>query len=155
MEFLITIVGTIITVIGTGVTIWQAWKVRTYGARIAFDLRKINLSEAAEALRRAQDEGRKLLTHVHQLNRGKNPSEVYDSIQVHIDRAINLLPLHGADADVRVMVVDAQAKLRESQTTQDDATRRDCVSTMHALVQDAISLSKERLVALARDSSDD
>ncbi|WP_231880450.1 hypothetical protein, partial [Alcanivorax sp. HI0083] len=61
MEMIITIAGTVLTAIGTGVTVWQASKVKSYRDQIAFDLRKLHLSEVAELLKRAQDEGRKLL----------------------------------------------------------------------------------------------
>jgi hypothetical protein len=53
----ISIIGTLLTAIGTAVTLWQASKVRRYRQQIAFDLRKIHLSEVRELLRGAQDEG--------------------------------------------------------------------------------------------------
>jgi hypothetical protein len=62
LEMIITIAGTCLTALGTAVTIWQALKVKAYREQIAFDLRKIHLSEIGELLRRAQDEGRKLLS---------------------------------------------------------------------------------------------
>ena len=64
LELIITIGGTVLTAIGTGVTLRQASRVKAYRDQIAFDLRKIHLSEVGELLRRAQDEGRKLLSQV-------------------------------------------------------------------------------------------
>src|SRR5882724_116660 len=85
------------TAIGTAITLWQASKVRRYRQQIAFDLRKIHLSEVRELLRGAQDEGRKLLSHVQQLNRGKSVLAITDNIQAYIDRSLNLLHLSGPD----------------------------------------------------------
>ena len=97
----ISIIGTLLTAIGTAITLWQASKVRRYRQQIAFDLRKIHLSEVRELLRRfAQDEGRKFLSHVQQLNRGKNVLAITDNIQAYIDRSLNLLHLSGPDSDI-------------------------------------------------------
>ena len=154
-EFWLTIISTVITVIGTGVTLRQAQQVRSYGKRIASDLRKINLYEVAEALRRAQDEGRRLLTQVNQLNRGRSLPDIHEAMQSQIDRALHLLPMHGLDSDIRKIVVSAQDRLRESQASDEAEKRRDAVSEMHANIQDAVSLAKERIVSQAQETDDD
>lgn len=139
----ITIIGTVLTAIGTGVTLWQASRVKKYRKQIAFDLRKIHLSEIGELLKRAQDEGRKLLTHVQQLNRGKGIIKITESIQGYIDKSLNLLPLSGPDTDVRNQILSVQTQLRDLQNAEDDDVKKQCVSEMHTLIQDSISLCKE------------
>lgn len=47
----ITWIGTMLTAIGTVVTVWQAEKVKCYKEQVAFGLRKISISEAGEILR--------------------------------------------------------------------------------------------------------
>lgn len=152
---IITVAGTILTAIGTGVTLWQASKVKAYREQIAFDLRKIHLSEVGELLKRAQDEGRKLLSQVQQLNRGKSIITITDSIQSYIDKAVNLIHLSGPDADLRSQILDSQTKLREFQRTQDEEEKKQCVSDMHALIQDSISMCGERVSNLEYGESDD
>ena len=140
----ITILGTILTAIGTWVTLWHASKVKGYREQIAFDLRKIYLSDVSEILKRAQDEGRKLLTQVQQLNRGKSMIIITDNIQSYIDKSVNLLHLSGPDSDIRSQILEAQTQLRDFQNTEDADAKKQCVSDMHALIQDSISMCKER-----------
>lgn len=141
----ITIAGTVLTAIGTAVTLWQASKVKAYREQIAFDLRKIHLSEIGEFLRRAQDEGRKLLSQVQQLNRGKSMISITDDIQSYIDKSLNLLHLSGPDTDLRNQILASQEKLRDFQKTDDVNEKKQCVSDMHIIIQDSISMCKERV----------
>lgn len=145
LEMFITIVGTILTAIGTGVTLWQASKVKAYRRQIAFDLRKIRLAEVGDLLKRAQDEGRKLLSQVQQMNRGKSIITITDSIQSYIDKAVNLIHLGGPDTDLRKKILGAQIKLREFQHFQNEHEKRQCVSDMHTFIQDSISMCVERI----------
>ena len=155
MELVITIGGTILTAIGTGVTLWQASKVKAYREQIAFDLRKIHLSEVSELLKGAQDEGRKLLSQVQQLNRGKSIIPITDSIQSYIDKSVNLIHLNGPDADLRNQILESQTKLRDFQRTEDSEEKKQCVSDMHALIQDSISMCKERITNLEYGENND
>jgi hypothetical protein len=145
LEMIITVVGTCLTALGTAVTIWLALKVKAYREQIAFDLRKIHLSEIGELMRRAQDEGRKLLSQVQQLNRGKSMISITDDIQSYIDKSLNLLHLSGPDTDLRKQILDSQGKLRDFQKTNDVDEKKQCVSDMHIIIQDSISMCKERI----------
>lgn len=142
-----TTIGAILTAIGTVVTLWQASKVKKYGIQIAFDLRKIHISEIAEILKRAQDESRKLLTSVQQNNRGKNEIIITGVIQGYIDTSLNLLPLYGLDGDIRDQVTNMQTRLRSFQNA-DENNKSDCASELHTHIQDSVSLCKDRVNAL-------
>ncbi|MEE2001406.1 hypothetical protein QWY20_08065 [Alkalimonas sp. MEB108] len=155
MALIITIGGTVLTAIGTVVTLWQASKVKAYRDQIAFDLRKIHLSEVGELLRRAQDEGRKLLSQVQQLNRGKSMISIADDIQSYIDKSLNLLHLNGPDTDIRNQIIASQEKLRNFQSTHDVSKKRRFVSDMHTLIQDSISMCKERISNLEYGDKND
>ncbi|KZY36776.1 hypothetical protein A3754_01220 [Alcanivorax sp. HI0083] len=155
MEMIITIAGTVLTAIGTGVTVWQASKVKSYRDQIAFDLRKLHLSEVAELLKRAQDEGRKLLSQVQQLNRGKSILTITDAIQSYIDKAVNLIHLNGPDSDLRTQILQSQQKLRQFQNTEDENEKRQCVSDMHTIIQDSISMCSERVNSLEYGDEND
>ena len=139
-----TIIGAILTTIGTSVTLWQASKVKKYRIQIAFDLRKIHISEIAELLKRAQDEGRKLLTSVQQNNRGKSEIVITETIQGYIDTSLNLLPLSGLDSDIRDQISNVQTRLREFQNA-DANNKSNCASELHAYIQDSVSLCKDRV----------
>jgi hypothetical protein len=79
-------VGTIVTLWGMAVTIWQAAQARSYTNQIKFDFRKINLSGAIERLKRAQDEIRKLPTSVANVQRGIKTNDL-----IHNLNALSLL----------------------------------------------------------------
>lgn len=66
----ISIIGVVLTAIGTGVTLWQASQVRKYRDQIAHDVRRIRLAEIVETLRLAQAETRKIITPLTQARRG-------------------------------------------------------------------------------------
>jgi hypothetical protein len=155
LELTLTAAGTVITVIGTVITIWQALKVKAIRKQIAFDLRKIHLSEVGEFLRRAQDEGRKLLTHVQQLSRGKSTISITSEIQSNIDKSLNLLHLTGPDSDLRGQIISSQEKLREFQKTDDSEAQKQYASDMHTLIQDSISMCKERVSNLEYGDKND
>jgi hypothetical protein len=144
----ISIIGALLTAIGTVITLWQASKVKSYRQQIAFDLRKIHLSEVRELLRGAQDEGRKLLSHVQQLNRGKSILAITENIQAYIDRSLNLLHLSGPDSDLREKILSAQTHLRSFQHSSNEDEKRQFVSDMHAVIQDTISLCQERVTMM-------
>lgn len=144
----VTIIGTILTAIGTGVTLWQANKIEKYKTRIAFDLRKIHISEISEYLKRAQDEGRKLVS-THN-TRGKKESDATDSIQSYIDRSLNLLPLNGNDQDIREKITNVQSKLRDFQNALPD-DKPENASAMHTTIQESVSLCRQRLTNLDQE----
>lgn len=144
----ITVISTILSVVAAIVTIIQAIKVKSYKDQVTFDLRKIHLVEITDNLKRAQEEGRKLITQFDPLNRGKNITSISENIQSYIDNSLNFIHLKGQDNDIREKIIEAQAKLRDSQKADNQENRRDCVSEMHTCIQDAISLSKERIVTL-------
>jgi len=141
---IISIIAAGLTAIGTSVTLWQASKVKKYRSQIAFDLRKIHLSEISDLLKKAQDECRRLLREVHQLNRGRSMLTVVDLIQSYIDKSVNLIHLSGPDSDVRSQIKNIQTKLREFQNATDPNIRKQFVYEMHELIQDSISMCKER-----------
>ncbi len=145
METYITIIGTAITAIGTGVTLWQASKVKSYGKQIKFDLRKIHLYEICDFLVRSQDECRKLLSQDPQLNRGKNMISIIDNMQSYIDKSLNHLHLNGPDSDLRDIILSSQNSLRDFRDTIDSSAQRRFASEMHITIQDSISMCKERI----------
>lgn len=79
---LLTWIGTVLTTIGTLVTLWQAGKVKKYKDQVSFDLRKLSISEAGEILRRGQEDCRKLLKSG---SRGQNTANVCDLVQEKLD----------------------------------------------------------------------
>ncbi|BFI46378.1 hypothetical protein YKD1_27970 [Yersinia pseudotuberculosis] len=53
-DSIVTITGTLITLLGMGVTIWQVTKALNYKDQIKLDIRKTNLTNIADRLKRAQ-----------------------------------------------------------------------------------------------------
>ena len=150
----VTIISAILTAIGTGVTLFQARRVRKYRSQIAFDIRKLRLSEVRDYLRHAQDEARKLITPlipIKQLRRGQDELLILHRIQSSIDNALNFMDLSGGDADIREKVVQAQAALRDYQKTASSEEQQEKLQRHHELIQDAISLCRQRIMHLDRE----
>jgi hypothetical protein len=70
---------------------------------------------------------------------------ITDDIQSYIDKSLNLLHLSGPDTDLRKHILDSQGKLRYFQKTDDADEKKQCVSDMHIIIQDSISMCKERI----------
>lgn len=139
-DSIITIVGTALTVFGTVVTIWQASQARNYKNQIKFDIRKINLANVTDRLKRAQDEIRRLPTSAQALPRGIRPTELMHKIREQFDMALGTLDAEGPDANVRKLLVEGQAQLNNYEISLNAGSP--AVQTVHELqskMQDAIS----------------
>ena len=145
-DSIVTITGTLVTLLGMGVTIWQVTKARNYKDQIKFDIRKINLTNIADRLKRAQDEIRRLPTSSQTVPRGIRPRELIHKTREHFDIALSSLNTLGPDASVRALIVEAQRKLNSYEISwnsgnpnpQDvhdlQANMQDIVSTMSSTI---------------------
>ncbi|MFM5568200.1 hypothetical protein ACET8I_16835 [Aeromonas veronii] len=88
-DSMITLIGTVVTVIATGITIIQARKTKDYKEQIKCDVRKINLLGSSERLKRAQDDIRMLPTSSSNLPRGLKVNELILNIKSHFDFSLN------------------------------------------------------------------
>lgn len=138
----ITWIGTMLTAIGTVVTVWQAEKVKCYKEQVAFDLRKISISEAGEILRRGQEDCRKLLKSG---GRGQSITNICDSIQERLDQAMNRFNQKSKDIDIKEKLISANALLHE--VRQGNNISMNC-SSLHLVFQEAIQLCNERLMEI-------
>lgn len=138
----ITWIGTILTAIGTAVTLWQAGKVKRYKDQVAFDLRKISISEAGEILRRGQEDCRKLLKSG---GRGQSITNICDSVQERIDQAMNRFNQKSQDVDIKEKLNSANALLHEVRQ-ENNMTQNS--SNLHVVFQEAIQLCNERLMEI-------
>ncbi|MDD2769130.1 MAG: hypothetical protein PHT19_10360 [Methylococcus sp.] len=110
-DSIVTIVGTAVTLLGMAITIWQASQARSYKNQIKFDTRKINITNVAERLKRAQDEIRRLPTSATSKERGVQPVEIIRKIRENFDIALSTLDATGPDANVRALIVEGQGNL--------------------------------------------
>ena len=135
-------IGTMLTAIGTAVTLWQAVKVKRYKNQVAFDLRKLSISEAGEILRRGQEDCRKLLKSG---GRGQSIANICDSVQERIDQAMNRFNQKSQDEDIKEKLNSANALLHE--VRQENNTNQNS-SNLHVAFQEAIQLCNERLMEI-------
>lgn len=145
----IAIIGTILTAIGTVVTIATALRTRAYRDQVKFDIRKINLAGVIDNLKRAQDEIRKLPTAHDSVPRGMKAKEVIKEIRSRFDFAMGVLAFEGPDRDIREILTNAQNELNEYEVSFDGkAPEPQRVYTLQALMQDAVSVSNSRIFQL-------
>ncbi|ENF6042363.1 MULTISPECIES: hypothetical protein [Citrobacter] len=139
-DSMITLIGTVVTLGGAGITIWQSKEARNYKNQLKFDVRKINLTNVSERLKRAQDEIRRLPTSLQGIQRGTKPSDLIHKTKEYFDIALGTLDAKGPDADIRQLLVEAQKKLNSYETGWHSGTPNpQDVHDLQAKIQDAIS----------------
>lgn len=139
-DSIVTIVGSTVTVIGAAITIWQASEARNYKNQIKFDIRKINLSNVAERLKRAQEEIRRLPTSTQAVPRGVKPTELIQKIREHFDVALSNLDATGPDAAIRALLTQGQSNLNAYEISWNGGNPNALnVHELQAKMQDAVS----------------
>jgi len=140
IDGIVTVIGSVITLLGMGVTIWQASQARNYKNQIKFDIRKITLTKVNERLKRAQDEIRRLPTNIQGVPRGVRPIELIQKIREQFDIALGSLSSTGPDASVRELLVQAQGNINTYEISWNEGNpNAPEVHHLQARVQDAIS----------------
>ncbi|EJL6658661.1 hypothetical protein QXB71_003912 [Vibrio cholerae] len=148
-DSMITLVGTVVTVISMFITICQVVKAKKYREQIKFDIRKINLASCAERLRRAQDDIRRLPLSTTSIQRGVKVPELILSIKAHFDYSIGAINSQGPDSDIRGILTNAQQKLNDYEIGFNSQTiNHTDVHELQSLIQDSISTSNSRIFEL-------
>jgi len=147
-DSVITLTGTIVTLLGMSVAIRQASQARNYKNQIKFDIRKINLSGVIERLKRSQDEIRKLPTSTS-IPRGIKANELILNIRSHFDFSLGILDASGPEKDIRLILGEAQQKLNSYETSWNNKNpSAENVFELQALIQDAVSQANSRIYLL-------
>ena len=147
----ITIIATVITIVGMVVTIVFANMAKTYKEQIQFDIRKINLTNVVEKLKRTQDEIR-MLPKSKPIKRGVQINEIISNIKSHFDYALNTLDSDGPDSAIRDFVSDAQNLLNMYELDfSNDELNSDAVVNITECLQNAISKSNTKILKLEKD----
>lgn len=148
-DSIITLIGTVVTLLGMGITIWQAAQARNYRNEIKFDIRKINLSGVAERMRKAQDDIRKLPTSNSNTQRGVKANDLIQSIRSHFDFSLSALDASGPDGDIRNLLSTAQKNLNAYEVSSNAMTpSAQNVHELQVSVQDTISQANSRIFKL-------
>mgnify|MGYP000857357580 FL=1 len=139
-DSIVTLTGTVVTLLGMAITIWQASQARNYKNQIKFDIRKINLANVTERLKRAQDEIRRLPTSAQAVPRGVKPLELIHKIREQFDIALGTLDASGPDAGVRGLLVEGQGNLNAYEISWNSGNPNpQDVHELQAKMQDAVS----------------
>jgi hypothetical protein len=148
---IITIIGTIVTTISMIVTIIYTNKAKSYKEQIQFDIRKINLSNIVEKLKRTQDEIRKL-PKTMPTKRGMKVEDIIVIIKAHFDYVLNFLDSDGPDTDVKIFITSAQDSLNTYEINfLTGNINVDEVVKLTEFIQEAISKSNTKILKLEKD----
>ncbi|MGM3161008.1 hypothetical protein ACS25C_09490 [Dickeya undicola] len=141
-DSIITIVGTIVTILSMVITIWQASEARTYKNQIKSDIRKINLTNISDSLKRAQEEIRKLPTDSQDIKRGMRPTELIRKTREHFDIALSTINSNGPDGNIRTIIIEAQERLNSYEISMNGGSPNpQDVHKLQAKIQDAVSIT--------------
>jgi len=139
LDGILTLIGTVVTMCGMGITIWQASQARDYKNQIKFDIRKIILANVAERLRQAQEEIRWLPTSAGLVSRGVRLRELIHKILEQLDDALGTLNVVGPDADIRTLLAKGQETLNSYENSWNAGTPNvQDVHRLQAEMQDAV-----------------
>ena len=148
---IIAIVGAIVTVLSMIVTIVYANKAKNYKEQIQFDIRKINLSNIVEKLKRTQDEIRKL-PKTTPVKRGVKVEDIISTIKAHFDYVLNFLDSDGPDTDIKTFISNAQNSLNTYEVDfLSGNTNTEEVIKLTESIQEAISKSNTKILKLEKD----
>lgn len=147
----ITLIGVIVTVLSTIVTIFYAYKAKTYKEQIQFDIRKINLSNIVEKLKRTQDEIR-VLPKSLPIQRGIRVIDIIKNIKSHFDYVLNTLDSDGPESEIRTLISSAQSTLNNYEVNFAlNVINSDDVMILTECMQDAIAKSNTKILKLEKD----
>lgn len=147
-DAIISLGSTGVTLISMGLTIWMSRDVKKIRDQIAVDIRRVNLTHASRSLEKTLAEIRKLQDSTAANSRGRGRASLLDAVQAQFDVALMQIDLNGPDSDVRGVISNAQTKLQQLRTEQDDAVCATITSEMQSLIQDAVSLLNGRSLKL-------
>lgn len=147
-DAIISLGSTGVTLISMGLTIWMSHDVKKIRDQIAVDIRRVNLTHASRSLEKTLAEIRKLQDSTAANSRGRGRASLLDAVQAQFDVALMQIDLNGPDSDVRGVISNAQTKLQQLRTEQDDALCATITSEMQSLIQDAVSLLNGRSLKL-------
>lgn len=142
LAFIITLLGTILTAIGTGITIYQVSRVRKYKEEIHRDVLKVNTFEAIDILKIIQSESRKILFVSQNKFRGAHVDEILQSIQKNIDDVLLLLDPDN-NTDIVNKINDAQKKLISFRSAQNNDQKLELISDFYYSIQNIISSAQK------------
>ena len=133
------------------VTIIYTNKAKDYKEQIQFDIRKINLSNIVEKLKRTQDEIRKL-PKAMSTKRGVKVEDIIVIIKAHFDYVLNFLDSDGPDIDIKNFISSAQDSLNVYEINfLSGNTNADEVVKLTEFIQEAISKSNTKILKLEKD----
>lgn len=147
----LNIVAIIVTVGSMIMTIIYANKAKKYKEQVQFDIRKINLTNIVEKLKRTQDSIRDL-PKSKPIERGIKVNIIIKTLKTHFDFTLNLLDSDGFDKEVRSYISQAQESLNnyEKDFLKDKINENEVINITDC-IQEAIGKSNTKILVLEKD----
>lgn len=148
-DSIITLVGTIVTLISMFVAIRQASSAKNYREQIRADVRKISLAKCTRDMESILETCNQLPTDPQNKPRGNKVPNIIKDIKSQLDNSIGVLSTIGADNKIRENLVQAQKTLHsyEKSYTQENVDI-DKLLKIRLSIQDAISISNTALYGI-------
>ncbi|WP_025644209.1 MULTISPECIES: hypothetical protein [unclassified Psychrobacter] len=148
-DSIITLVGTIVTLISMFVAIKQASSAKNYREQIRADVRKISLAKCTRDMEGILDTCNQLPIDPKKMPRGNKVSNTIKDIKSQLDNSIGVLSTIGADNKIRENLVKAQTTLHsyEISYTQGRVNSNELLE-IRSFIQDSISISNTTLYSI-------
>ena len=148
---IISISGTIITIISMIVTIIYTMKTKNYKKQAEYDIRKINLSNIVEKLKRTQEDIRKLPRDTARVS-GIKIDDLFFSIKTSFDFSLNLLDNDSPDNEIRELLLKAQRNLNIYETSYLSSDIDDSkILNITECIQNAIAKANKKIFKLEKE----
>ena len=134
----ITLIGTVVTLISMGVSIWQARSAFRSSQIAKRAMKAVKLAAVAERLKSAQEHIRDVAPD-KVTQRGFKVGNRFDIIRREFDSALNALPKTGVGSEARKLLTNAQTELNSYQNSTLSSKDSTTWQRLQVFVQDAIS----------------
>jgi hypothetical protein len=135
---LITIIAAAVTIVCTGISIYQARSAFLSSKAARKALNAVKLAALSERLKSAQEHIRDVAPERTQ-QRGFKIGSRIDLIRREFDYALNALPMEGNTSNARVKIKDAQVELNRYQKSISSGPDAEIWQSLQVHVQDAVS----------------
>lgn len=140
----ISIAGSICSVIGAIIAIWQASRAKNFRDEICRDRKKMILIDCRGDIRMARKECRKIITPVNKKPRGINNQKVINAVREHFDRIKDNIGKFDS-RDLKLSITDLNDQINKYILENDESKRYKIADKMNDTIDDISKIITEEI----------
>lgn len=149
LDSVITLGGTIVTLISMVITIIQTANAKKYRKQIKADIRKISLAKCTRGMEDLLETCNQLPSDFNNIPRGIKIHIICKDINSQLSNSIAILSKNGVDNEIRMKLVEVQTLIHSYEKSySQESLNGDILLQIRSILQDAISISNENLYGI-------